>query len=127
MSRSDDYSVDADRREREDRATSAPDRAAEVSSRLGLTHDAAKLEMEKFLGVAEYETRKLIGQHTALRQPSTPAPAGKARRKRSASRPGAQPVEGQPTPAPEGPQAPVPAPDGPEPGSAGPDQTEPES
>jgi hypothetical protein len=126
MSRTEDYSVDTDRREREDRAPSALERVAEISSRLGLTHDAAKLEMERFLGVAEYETRKLIGQHTALRQPAAPAP-GKTRRKRAASRPGAQPVEGQPTPAPEGPQAPVPAPDGPEPGSAGPDQTEPES
>jgi hypothetical protein len=127
MSRSDDYSVDTDRREREDRAPSALDRAAEVSSRLGLTRDAAKLEMEKFLGVAEYETRKLIGQHTALRQPATLAPAAKTRRKRAASRPEAQPVEGQPTPAPEALEAPVPAPDDPDAPPAGSDQTDPES
>jgi membrane-bound lytic murein transglycosylase B len=83
--------------------------------------------MEKFLGVAEYETRKLVGQHTALRQPAAPSPAGKARRKRPASRPGARPVEGQPAPAPEALEAPVPAQDAPEPGPASQDQTDPQS
>lgn len=125
MSRHDDYSLENNRREPEDRTPSALERTAEVSSRLGVTRDAAKLEMERFLGVAEYETRKLVGQHSVLRQPTPSAPARPTRRKRAASRPGAHSLQGRTTPEPQAAEAPGPAVEGPEPPPAGPDQTDP--
>ena len=75
MSRTDDYGLNDAARERPDRGPTVQDRAAEPCSRLGMSHEAARVEMERFRGVAEYETRKIFGQRSALRQPvEVPAP-----------------------------------------------------
>ena len=44
-------------------------RVIEISSRFGMSKEAARAEMERFRGVAEYETRKILGQRSALKQP----------------------------------------------------------
>ena len=62
---------------------SAHDRLVEGSSRIGISRDAAKAEIERFRGVAEYETRKLFGQHSALRKPMEPLPGANKSRRRS--------------------------------------------
>lgn len=68
-------------------APSSAERPVETSARLGISREAAKEEMERFRGVAEYETRKLFGQRTALRHPMEPLPTTKKSRRR-ASQPG---------------------------------------
>lgn len=37
-----------------------------------MTRDAARAEMDRFRGVAEYETRKIFGQHSAMKQATEP-------------------------------------------------------
>lgn len=64
-------------------APSTPERPVESSARLGISREAARAEMERFRGVAEYETRKLFGERTALRQPMEPMPSSKKSRRRS--------------------------------------------
>ena len=83
MSRTDDYGLENTDRTPQENSHRVFDHTAEIASRFGLTHDAAKKEMEKFLGVAEYETRKLVGQHSALRQPEAPTLDDPKRSKRS--------------------------------------------
>lgn len=46
----------------------------------GLTREVARVEMDRFRGVAEYETRKLLGQHGALKEPVRDAPQEVAKR-----------------------------------------------
>lgn len=82
MSRT-DLPVPTEGQDARDRAASAQDRAVEVFSRMGISREAAKAEMERFRGVAEYETRKLFGQRSALRQPAEPLPASKKSRRSS--------------------------------------------
>ncbi len=81
MSRTDDYGLSDSGRDRQDRSPSVQDRTAEPPSRLGMSREAARVEMERFRGVAEYETRKIFGQRSALRQPvEVPAPKTKKRK-----------------------------------------------
>lgn len=70
-------------RDEQDSGPSARDRLVEGSSRIGISRDAAKAEMERFRGVAEYETRKLFGQHSALWQPMEPLQGANKSRRRS--------------------------------------------
>ena len=93
MSRTDDYGLENNNREPQEHSHRVFDHSAEITSRFGLTHDAAKQEMEKFLGVAEYETRKLVGQHSTLRQPEAPAQDAPKRQKRSDMRRAARQIE----------------------------------
>jgi hypothetical protein len=86
MSRTDDYGLQDPNREPHERSQRTFDHTAEIASRAGLTREAAKHEMEKFLGVAEYETRKLVGQHSTLRQPSPPAPVEANRQRQAEAR-----------------------------------------
>ncbi len=82
MSRTDDYGLSDAGRERQDRSPGVQDRA-EPSSRLGMSREAARVEMERFRGVAEYETRKIFGQRSALRQPvEVPVPQESTVKKR---------------------------------------------
>jgi len=83
MSRTDEIGLPSEGQDARDRAPSAFDRIVEVSSRMGVSREAARSEMERFRGVAEYETRKIFGQHSALRQPAEPLPARKKRGRRS--------------------------------------------
>jgi hypothetical protein len=81
MSRTDDYGLtDSERREK---SPSAFDRMAELPSRLGLSREAARVEMERFRGVAEYEIRKIFGQRSTLKQPFESAASPKPRRKKT--------------------------------------------
>jgi hypothetical protein len=68
MSLTNDHSVDG--REPHDKSEAVAGQTRDVTSRYGLTREAAMLEMEKFLGVGEYETRKILGQNASLRRPS---------------------------------------------------------
>lgn len=72
MSLTDDHGLQNNNRVPQEHSHRVFDHTAEIASRSGLTREAAKQEMEKFLGVAEYETRKLVGQHSTLRQPDAP-------------------------------------------------------
>lgn len=86
MSRTDDYGLSDAGRERQDRSPSVQDRAAEPPSRLGMSREAARVEMERFRGVAEYETRKIFGQRSALRQPvEAPVPQESTVKKRKSA------------------------------------------
>jgi hypothetical protein len=83
MSRTDDYGWTDTHPEnqRPDAGPSVVDRLAELPSRLGLSREAAHREMERFRGVAEYEIRKIFGQHSALQQPVEPASPRKSKRR----------------------------------------------
>jgi hypothetical protein len=83
MSRTDDYGLTDSDRERNDRSGSVFDRATELPSRLGLSRDAARAEMERFSGIAEYETRKIFGQRSVLNQPVDVGVPKKGKRKKS--------------------------------------------
>ncbi len=86
MSRTDDYGLSDSGRDRQDRSPSVQDRTAEPPSRLGMSREAARIEMERFRGVAEYETRKIFGQRSALRQPvEVPAPQKTAAKKQKSA------------------------------------------
>jgi hypothetical protein len=62
---------------------------------MGVSHETAHAEMERFRGVAEYEVRKLLGQRSALRE-SIEQPAAKppTRRSRTQPAPAATPERG---------------------------------
>jgi hypothetical protein len=97
MSRTDDYGLASHTRDLPDRAHSAPDRANEIGSRMGVSHETAHAEMERFRGVAEYEVRKLFGQRSALREPiEQPAAKPPARLSKTRVAPTATPEPGNP-------------------------------
>ena len=75
MSRFDDHRVQSDPAEALAREKPGPNHAVEIGSRFGMSKEAARVEMDRFRGVAEYETRKIFGQHSALKQPSSPQPS----------------------------------------------------
>ena len=75
MSRFDDHRVQSDPAESLEREKAGPNRAVEIGSRFGMSKEAARVEMDRFRGVAEYETRKIFGQHSALKQPVAPEPS----------------------------------------------------
>ena len=72
MSRFDDHRMQSEPADALEREKPGPNRAVEIGSRFGMSKEAARVEMDRFRGVAEYETRKIFGQHTALRQPIAP-------------------------------------------------------
>jgi hypothetical protein len=122
MSRTDDYGLASHTRDFPERAHSAPDRANEIGSRMGVSHETAHAEMERFRGVAEYEVRKLFGQKSALREPiEQPAATKPARRSNARPTPTASPEPGSPrndkaqvtTPSQNTPERPVPDVDAP--------------
>jgi len=78
MSRFDDHRVHSDPSEALERDKAGPNRTVDIGSRFGMSKEAARVEMDRFRGVAEYETRKIFGQHSALKQPIAPQP-GKPR------------------------------------------------
>ena len=75
MSRFDDHRVQSDPAEALEREKAGPNRAVEIGSRFGMSKEAARVEMDRFRGVAEYETRKIFGQHSALKQPIAAQPS----------------------------------------------------
>jgi len=75
MSRFDDHRVQSDPAETLEREKAGPNRAVEIGSRFGMSKEAARVEMDRFRGVAEYETRKIFGQHSALKQSIAPEPS----------------------------------------------------
>jgi hypothetical protein len=83
MSRTDDYGLTD--KERHGRSPSVFDH--ELPSRLGLSREAARAEMERFRGVAEYEVRKIFGQRSALKEPVEVGAPRKPRRKRADTEP----------------------------------------
>jgi hypothetical protein len=93
MSLMNDPSIDGNNPEHQDSIEAAPSHAPDIASRHGLTREAALLEMEKFLGVSEYETRKLVGQRSVLRQPEAPVPNEPTHQKRTADRAEAPKIE----------------------------------
>ena len=72
MSRFDDHRVHSDPSEALERDKAGPNRTVDIGSRFGMSKEAARVEMDRFRGVAEYETRKIFGQHSALKQPIAP-------------------------------------------------------
>lgn len=72
MSRFDDHRVHSDPSETLERDKAGPNRTVDIGSRFGMSKEAARIEMDRFRGVAEYETRKIFGQHSALKQPIAP-------------------------------------------------------
>jgi len=48
-----------------------------------MSKEAARVEMDRFRGVAEYETRKIFGQHTAFKQVVGSEPSGPERDRRN--------------------------------------------
>ena len=72
MSRFDDHRVHSDPSEVLERDKAGPNRTVDIGSRFGMSKEAARVEMDRFRGVAEYETRKIFGQHSALKQPIAP-------------------------------------------------------
>ena len=75
MSRFEDHRVQSDPAEALEREKPGPNRAVEIGSRFGMSKEAARVEMDRFRGAAEYETRKIFGQHSALKQPVAPQPS----------------------------------------------------
>jgi hypothetical protein len=71
-----------------DTRKSEPDREPLSPLRGGLTREAAHAEMNRFRGVAEYETRKLFGQRSALRQAVEPAQSAESQRRSEEERTG---------------------------------------
>src|SRR5436305_7364897 len=84
MSRFDDHRVHSDPSEGIERDTAGPSRTVDIGSRFGMSKEAARVEMDRFRGVAEYETRKIFGQHSALKQPIAPEPSRARTGKRNA-------------------------------------------
>ena len=72
MLRTDDPSIGTSSHEQHERSRNGPDRSLEVDTKVGQTREAALLEMEKFLGISEYEIRKVMGQGSPLPQSSDP-------------------------------------------------------
>jgi len=77
MSRTDEFALNTPQPEDKPDARTAHERTAEISDRLGLTREAAHLEMERFGNLTEYEVRKIFGQRSALREPVTTEPKRK--------------------------------------------------
>ena len=75
MSRFDDHRVHSDPSEALERDKAGPNRTVDIGSRFGMSKEAARVEMDRFRGIAEYETRKIFGQHSALKQPIAPQPS----------------------------------------------------
>lgn len=75
MSRFDDHRVQSEPAEALEREKAGPNRTVDIGSRFGMSKEAARVEMDRFRGVAEYETRKIFGQHSALKQPVAPVPS----------------------------------------------------
>jgi hypothetical protein len=84
MSRFDDHRVHSDPSEALERDKAGPNRTVDIGSRFGMSKEAARVEMDRFRGVAEYETRKIFGQHSALKQPIGPEPSRARTGKRTA-------------------------------------------
>ena len=84
MSRFDDHRVHSDPSDALERDKPGPNRTADIGSRFGMSKEAARVEMDRFRGVAEYETRKIFGQHSALKQPIAPEPSRATTGKRNA-------------------------------------------
>lgn len=84
MSRFDDHTVHSDPSEALERDKAGPNRTVDIGSRFGMSKEAARVEMDRFRGVAEYETRKIFGQHSALKQPMPPEPSRARTGKRNA-------------------------------------------
>ena len=84
MSRFDDHRVHSDPSETLERDKAGPNRTVDIGSRFGMSKEAARVEMDRFRGIAEYETRKIFGQHSALKQPITPQPSRAKTGKRNA-------------------------------------------
>ena len=84
MSRFDDHRVHSDPSEALERDKAGPNRTVDIGSRFGMSKEAARVEMNRFRGVAEYETRKIFGQHSALKQPIAPDPSRAKTGKRNA-------------------------------------------
>lgn len=61
MSRSDEFGRSEEGKYREDRKPFGD----EAGARLGISREAAKVEMERFRGVEHYTVRKIIGQKSA--------------------------------------------------------------
>lgn len=74
MSRFDDHRAQSALAEALEREKVGLNRTVEIGSRFGMSKEAARVEMDRFRGVAEYETRKIFGQHSALKQPVEPQP-----------------------------------------------------
>jgi hypothetical protein len=68
MSRTDDYGLPTERPDSREKTPTVQDRATEIAAHIGVTREAAQNEMTQFRGVAEYETRKLLGQRSALQE-----------------------------------------------------------
>ena len=106
MSRFDDHRVHSDPSEASDRDKAGLNRTVDIGSRFGMSKEAARVEMDRFRGIAEYETRKIFGQHSALKQPVAPEPSRSRAGKRNAECHTATMRQGQPEepaalPAPE--------------------------
>jgi hypothetical protein len=84
MSRFDDHRVHSDPSEALERDKAGLNRTIDIGSRFGMSKEAARVEMDRFRGVAEYETRKIFGQHSALKQPIAPEPSRARTGKRNA-------------------------------------------
>jgi hypothetical protein len=84
MSRFDDHRVHSDPSEALERDKAGPNRTVDIGSRFGMSKEAARVEMDRFRGVAEYETRKIFGQNSALKQPIAPDPSRAKTGKRNA-------------------------------------------
>ena len=84
MSRFDDQRVHSDPSEALERDKAGPNRTVDIGSRFGMSKEAARVEMDRFRGIAEYKTRKIFGQHSALKQPIAPEPSRAKTGKRNA-------------------------------------------
>src|SRR5947199_10752067 len=73
MSRFEDHRVHSDPSEALERDKAGPNRTVDIGSRFGMSKEAARKEMDRFRGVAEYETRKIFGQRSSLKQ-AVPSP-----------------------------------------------------
>jgi len=87
MSRIDEQRLHNGPDDEPERDRSSHGRVIEIGSRFGMSKEAARAEMDRFRGVAEYETRKILGQHSALKQPITQsAPEQDAPKRNSGTR-----------------------------------------
>lgn len=99
MSRFDDHRVHSDPSEALEKDKAGPNRTVDIGSRFGMSKEAARVEMDRFRGVVEYEARKIFGQHSALKQPIAPEPSRGRTGKRYAENRTATPREVSKEPA----------------------------
>ena len=64
----DERNIPDDAPERLDRSKSSSECNVEINSRFGMSKEAARKEMDRFRGIAEYEARKIFGQRSSLKQ-----------------------------------------------------------